>query len=98
MNLNENVSALPDQTQICRCEEIRADRIREAISEGAHTINDVKRRTRAGMGVCQGIFCTRTIAGMIHSIAGEPLDSLLPMTARPPARLIPLSQLAATEE
>lgn len=98
MNLNETVTRLPDDTQICRCEEIRAVDVRQAIAEGAHTINDVKRRTRAGMGVCQGIFCTRTIATMIHSSAGEPMENLVPMTARPPARLIPLAQLAATEE
>lgn len=98
MNLNETVTRLPDETQICRCEEIRAADVRQAISEGANTINDVKRRTRAGMGVCQGIFCTRTIAAMIHADTGEPLENLVPMTARPPARLIPLAQLAATEE
>lgn len=98
MNLNDIVSSLPDQTQICRCEEIRAAQVRQAISEGAHTVNDVKRRTRAGMGVCQGIFCTRAIAAMIHVATGTELDDLVPMTARPPARLIPLAQLAATEE
>lgn len=98
MNLNEVISQLPDETHVCRCEEIRAAEIRQAVTEGANTINDVKRRTRAGMGVCQGIFCTRTIAAMIHSVAGESLENLVPMTARPPARLIPLAQLAATEE
>ena len=98
MNLNETVTRLPGETQICRCEEIRAVDIRRAIAEGAHTINDVKRRTRAGMGVCQGIFCTRAIAALIHTSAGEPMENLVPMTARPPARLIPLAQLATTEE
>lgn len=98
MELNEALQQLPDDTQICRCEEVRAVDIRQAIAEGAHTINDVKRRTRAGMGVCQGIFCTRSIATMIHTSANVPLESLVPMTARPPARLIPLAQLAATEE
>ena len=98
MNLNEIVTQLPDDVLVCRCEEIQAAQIRQAIGEGANTINDVKRRTRAGMGVCQGIFCTRTIAAMIHTSTGEPLANLVPMTARPPARLIPLAQLAATEE
>ena len=91
MNLNEIVTQLPDDVQVCRCEEIQAGQIRQAIGEGANTINDV-------MGVCQGIFCTRTIAAMIHTSTGEPLANLVPMTARPPARLIPLAQLAATEE
>lgn len=98
MQIDEALARLPDETQICRCEEIRAGAVRQAIAEGANTINDVKRRTRAGMGVCQGIFCTRTMAAMIHATSGEPLEKLVPMTARPPARLIPLAQLAATEE
>ena len=89
---------IADETQVCRCEEIRAAEIRRAIADGATTINDVKRRTRAGMGVCQGIFCTRTIATMIHDQAGVPFDGLTPMTARPPARLVPLAQIAASEE
>lgn len=83
---------------VCRCEEIDADAVRQAISEGAVTINDVKRRTRAGMGICQGIFCTRTIAEMIHRQADVALEELEPMTARPPARLMPVGELADTDE
>jgi bacterioferritin-associated ferredoxin len=93
-----DTTRIADETQICRCEQIRADAIRQAIADGATTINDVKRRTRAGMGVCQGIYCTRTIAGMIHDQSGVLLADLDPMTARPPSRLVPLAQMAASEE
>lgn len=89
---------MPGETLVCRCDEIPATDIRQAISDGATTINDVKRRTRAGMGVCQGIFCTRTIASMIHAQSETPFEELTPMTARPPARLIELERLASTEE
>ena len=93
-----DTARIADETQICRCEEIRAASVRQAIADGATTINDVKRRTRAGMGVCQGILCTRTIAAMIHDQAGVSFEELVPMTARPPARLVPLAQMAASEE
>ncbi len=83
---------------VCRCEEVDAATVRQAISEGAITINDVKRRTRAGMGICQGIFCTGTIAEMIHTHAGVPLEEIEPMTARPPARLMSVADLAGTDE
>jgi NAD(P)H-nitrite reductase large subunit len=83
---------------VCRCEEIGVDEIRQAIAEGAVTINDVKRRTRAGMGICQGIFCTRAIADLIQQYAAVPLEELEPMTARPPARLLPVSRLAGLDE
>ena len=44
---------------ICRCEIITEAEILEAIHEpcGARTLDGVKRRTRAGMGRCQGGFC-----------------------------------------
>jgi NAD(P)H-nitrite reductase large subunit len=80
---------------ICRCEEIPRSAVRDAINEGNLTLNDIKRRTRAGMGVCQGIYCLRSVAMMIESEAGVPADTLEPMTARPPARLVTLGSLAA---
>lgn len=83
---------------VCRCEEVNTDQIRQAIDEGAATINDVKRRTRAGMGICQGIYCTSAIGQMIHERTGIPLEELEPMTARPPARLMPVGQLAGLDE
>ena len=86
---------LSSETIVCRCEEIRAVSIREAIVEGATTINDVKRRTRAGMGLCQGIYCTATIAAMISDEGGVSRLDITPMTARPPVRVVPLGSLAA---
>lgn len=83
---------------VCRCEEIAVEEVRQAIDEGALTLNDVKRRTRAGMGICQGIYCLGAVATMIHEQAGVPLEALSPMTARPPARAIPLTKLASLEE
>ena len=86
---------LTSETIVCRCEEIRAVSIREAIDEGALTINDVKRRTRAGMGLCQGVYCTATIATMIADEGGVSRHDVVPMTARPPVRVVPLGSLAA---
>ena len=82
---------------VCRCEEIGEETIRAAIAAGACSVNDVKRRTRAGMGPCQGIFCVPTIAALLHADAGLPLDRIAPMTARPPVRPLPLERLADTE-
>ncbi len=87
----------PDRVRdyVCRCEEIPRSAVQQAIQEGNVTLNDIKRRTRAGMGVCQGIFCLRSVAEMIEAEAGVSADSLEPMTARPPARLVTLGSLAA---
>ena len=83
---------------VCRCEEITAAEVVQAIAEGALTINDVKRRTRAGMGPCQGIFCGRPIANLIYQYGNVPRDRIEPMTARPPVRLLPLGMLADLDD
>ena len=47
-------------TVICRCETITEGEIMDAIHRvpGARSLDGVKRRTRAGMGRCQGGFCS----------------------------------------
>ncbi len=44
---------------VCRCETVTEGEIRDAITgpTGARDVDGVKRRTRAGMGRCQGGFC-----------------------------------------
>ncbi len=49
------------QRYICRCEEVTEQEIREAIRTGARSVVEVKRWTRAGMGICQGRSCRRLV-------------------------------------
>jgi len=48
----------PDRV-VCRCEQVRERDLEEALSREVpvHTLDGLKRRTRAGMGWCQGRFC-----------------------------------------
>lgn len=64
---------------ICRCEMVTEAEIREAINRpiGARTIDAVKRRSRAGMGRCQGGFCSPRVASII---ADETHVSILDVT------------------
>ena len=66
-------------TIICRCETVTEAEIRSAIRRpvGARTVDGVKRRTRAGMGRCQGGFCLPRVAAII---ADETGISLLEVT------------------
>ena len=52
---------------VCRCESITEGEIRLALSLNprATDLDGVKRRTRAGMGRCQGGFCSPTVLTMI---------------------------------
>ncbi|MER6103139.1 NAD(P)/FAD-dependent oxidoreductase [Streptomyces sp. NPDC001832] len=58
---------LTDDTEVCRCEEVTAGRIRNACEElGAGDTRTVKLLTRAGMGWCQG----RTCGFAVRELAG----------------------------
>ena len=63
---------------ICRCETVTEAEIRQAIRRpvGARSIDGVKRRTRAGMGRCQGGFCLPRVSAIISEETGIPLKEV----------------------
>ena len=79
---------------LCRCEEITKGDIRRAIHNGLRTMNEIKRETRCGMGLCQGQTCTRIIRGFIASELKCSLDEVGLPTPRTPVRPIPMTVMA----
>ncbi len=71
---------------MCRCEEVTLREVEQAIDEGFVTVKDIKRVTRAGMGLCQGRTCSKTIARIIAQRTGKPLEDVLPKSYRFPVR------------
>ncbi len=61
---------------ICRCETITEAEIVEAIRRGARSLDGVKRRTRAGMGRCQGGFCGPRVMEILSRELGVSMDKL----------------------
>lgn len=63
---------------ICRCETITEGEIIDSIRRplGARSLDGVKRRTRAGMGRCQGGFCSPRVMEIISRETGIPLDNV----------------------
>ncbi len=63
---------------VCRCEVVTEAEIRAAIRRpvGATTIDGVKRRTRAGMGRCQGGFCSPRVAEILSEELHVPMTSI----------------------
>ena len=63
---------------VCRCEGITEGEIVEAIhrNPGARDIDGIKRRTRSGMGRCQGGFCSPIVLSMIARERGEAFESI----------------------
>ncbi len=63
---------------VCRCEQVTEGEILRAIRENppAKDIDGVKRRTRSGMGRCQGGFCQPYVAELIAKERGIKLEQV----------------------
>ncbi|MCB5165515.1 FAD-dependent oxidoreductase [Streptomyces bambusae] len=74
---------LSDDTDVCRCEEVPAGLIREAVADlGATDARTVKLLTRAGMGWCQGRMCGQAVAALAGCAPGpdrRPLSCPVPL-------------------
>jgi thioredoxin reductase len=60
-------------TLICRCENVSRGALDMALSEGGG-IGDIKRRTRCGMGRCQGRYCGPALARHMAAASGGVLS------------------------
>ena len=61
---------------VCRCESITEAEVLYAIKHGARTLDGVKFRVRAGMGRCQGGFCTTRVMDLLSQTLGIPLHKI----------------------
>ena len=76
---NEIIKKDPSYGKIvCRCEQVTEGEILRAIRENppAKDIDGVKRRTRSGMGRCQGGFCQPYVAELIAKERGMSLTNV----------------------
>jgi len=98
LDVVESTPTIPDDVLICRCEEITAGQIRQVIVEqGATSVTAVKRRVRAGMGLCQGKSCGRIITRMIAEHTGLRPMEIFPASDRPPVRPVTFKELGGDE-
>ena len=73
------ISAVSDYGKIlCRCEQVSEGEIRTAIRRNppAFDIDSVKRRTRSGMGRCQGGFCMPYVMRLIAEEHGIKMEDV----------------------
>ena len=65
-----------DNTLICECENVTLGEIRSAIRNfDIRSLADLRRRTRVGMGTCQGTYCIRKAAAILARELGRPEDA-----------------------
>ncbi len=82
---------------VCRCEEVTLSQLEEAYESGCHTSRQLKMKTRATMGACQGRVCRHLLETWTHNRNPDaPRDSEL-LSVRPPIRPITFGQLAKGE-
>lgn len=77
---------LDDDVLVCRCEEVTAGDIRRAIRAGATDVTQVKLRTRAGMGLCQGRTCELLVQQILSQELGVRQEETGYSTPRTPQR------------
>jgi bacterioferritin-associated ferredoxin len=87
-----------EDTVICRCENITYGQIREAVADGASSVQAVKYHSRAGMGWCQGNTCAPLVAQIISQERSIPLEAASRASARPPVFPVPIEELMNLEE
>ncbi|MFA9396174.1 MAG: FAD-dependent oxidoreductase [Halodesulfovibrio sp.] len=83
-----------DETLICRCEEVTAGSIRDAIKTKETTPEMVKAITRCGMGPCQGRMCTIALNEIVAAETGQTIEMVTAPRVRPPVRNLSLGELA----
>ena len=91
----DDVLVPADATLVCRCEEVTAGDIRQAVAIGCPGPNQVKSFLRCGMGPCQGRICGLVVSEVIAAARGVSMEEVGAYRVRPPLKPVPLSELAA---
>lgn len=76
---NEYIKTHPEYGRIiCRCEHVSEGEICDAVKRNppAYDIDGIKRRTRSGMGRCQGGFCSPYVTELLAHENDVPMESV----------------------
>ena len=78
-------------TIVCRCEQVSLRDVLSGIEKGCRTIHEIK-RTRVGMGLCQGRVCESVVTEIMLK-KGIPIEEIGYFGIRPPISPIPIAVL-----
>ena len=90
----DNYLDIPEETVICRCEEITMGEIRRQLNHGFTTMHSIKKATRCGMGYCQGRTCAPILFDLITAFSRQPPRQVGTFSARAPVKPVTLGALA----
>ncbi len=83
---------------VCRCQEVSEEEIIKAIEDGATTVDGVKRRTHACMGLCQGKTCSRIVQNILSKNTGISPSEIPPQKSRMPVRPVKMGMFGGKED
>jgi NAD(P)H-nitrite reductase large subunit len=81
-------------TLICRCECVTLAQIEAALADGKPSLGEIKRRTRLGMGSCQGRMCVPIAATLLAQRQGRALEEFSFFAPRLPVKPIGIGALS----
>ena len=85
-------------TVVCRCEEVSLGTLEAALADGRPSIGEIKLRTRAGMGRCQGRYCAPVLVSMLAERHGRPRDEMAYFASQTPVKPVAVADLARLGE
>jgi NADPH-dependent 2,4-dienoyl-CoA reductase/sulfur reductase-like enzyme len=95
----DSAATWPDETTVCRCEQIDAGVLRRCVRSGdAMEINRLKALTRVGMGRCQGRMCGEAALALIAQETRCSMQAVGRLRAQAPIKPIPLAAALGDDE
>jgi bacterioferritin-associated ferredoxin len=89
---------IPDDTLVCRCEDVTMGDIKRAVANGYDTPATLKIALRSAMGDCQGRICGPIIYDILAALTGRGQGSMTPLVIRPPVKPVSIGSLASYSE
>ena len=88
-----DLTQVPDDTVLCRCENVTFGAVRAQLAMGHDTLATIKRNTRLGMGRCQARYCANVAARLVHQETQRANTVDQYFAPRAPVRPVPVSAL-----
>jgi len=85
---------IPDETVVCRCEDITMADIKKGIASGYNNPQALKGGMRVSMGNCQGRTCGPVVYDILTLLTEQSPGVMGPFKARPPLKPISINALA----
>jgi NADPH-dependent 2,4-dienoyl-CoA reductase/sulfur reductase-like enzyme len=92
----QNIWDLPQETVICRCENVTLAQIKSGVEQGFTTPGALKKATRCGMGMCQGRTCQPIVSELLA--ARFPDGPVQPPSVRMPVKAVSVDNMARDHE